>query len=95
MNLNVRQRRRCPDARIPAPAVSDRSERQGFPVTIGTPGARRDSSMVARVGPPATASREPRQARKGATVAATPGAGVWLARAATISLAADCHWMAM
>jgi len=40
--------------------------------------------MVVRVGPPATASREPRQARKGATVAATPGAGVWLARAATL-----------
>jgi len=39
--------------------------------------------MVARAGPLATASREPRQARKGATVAATPGAGVWLVRAAT------------
>jgi len=39
--------------------------------------------MVARVGPPATASREPRQARKGATVAVTPGAGMWLARAAS------------
>jgi len=39
--------------------------------------------MVARVGPPATANREPRQARKGATVTVTPGAGMWLARAAS------------
>ena len=40
--------------------------------------------MVARVGSLATASRKPRQARKGATVAATPGAGGILARAASI-----------
>jgi hypothetical protein len=38
--------------------------------------------MVARVGSLATASRKPRQARKGATVTATPGAGGILARAA-------------
>src|SRR5215212_6502902 len=40
--------------------------------------------MVARVGSLATASRKPRQARKGATVAATPGAGGILARAASL-----------
>ncbi len=39
--------------------------------------------MVARVGSLATASREPRQARKGATVAARTGAGGILARAAS------------
>ena len=39
--------------------------------------------MVIRVGAPAAASREPRQARKGATVAVVPGAGVSLARIAT------------
>ena len=38
--------------------------------------------MVARVGSLATVSRKPRQARKGAAVAATPGAGGILARAA-------------
>ncbi len=40
--------------------------------------------MVARVGSLATASCKSRQARKGATVAATPGAGGILARAASI-----------
>jgi len=39
--------------------------------------------MVARAGPLATASRKPRQARKGAAVAVTTCAGVWLARAAS------------
>jgi DNA polymerase III subunit gamma/tau len=39
--------------------------------------------MVVRVGPPATIGCEPRQARKGATVAADSGAGVWRVRAAT------------
>lgn len=34
--------------------------------------------MVAPFGPLATMSREPRQARKGATVAAKSCAGVWL-----------------
>ena len=34
-----------------------------------------------RVGPLATINRELRQARKGAAVAVTSGAGVWLARA--------------
>jgi len=34
-----------------------------------------------RVGHPATATREPRQARKGAAAAVTPGAGERLARA--------------
>ena len=41
--------------------------------------------MVVRVGPPATIGCEPRQARKGATVAADSGAGVWRVRAATPS----------
>ncbi len=41
-------------------------------------------SMVARAGSSATISREPRQARKGATVAAASGAGGVLARAASI-----------
>ena len=41
--------------------------------------------MVARAGPPATANREPRQARKGAAVAAMPGAGIRLVRAAPIN----------
>ena len=39
--------------------------------------------MVALTGPLATASREPRQARKGATVVADSCAAVWLARAAS------------
>ena len=38
--------------------------------------------MVVRAGPPATANREPRQARKGAAVAEMPGAGIRLVRAA-------------
>ena len=46
--------------------------------------------MVARVGSLATASRKPRQARKGATVAATPGAGGILARAASLQRT-RCH----
>ena len=33
-----------------------------------------------RVGPPAAAIREPRQARKGAAATVMLGAGVWLAR---------------
>jgi len=37
-----------------------------------------DPSMVAPFGPLATMSREPRQARKGATVAVKSCAGVWL-----------------
>ena len=40
--------------------------------------------MVARAGPLATVSREPRQARKGAAVAVKPGAGIRLVRAASI-----------
>jgi hypothetical protein len=40
-------------------------------------------SMVARVGSSATISREPRQVRKEATVAAASGAGGVLARAAS------------
>jgi len=43
-------------------------------------------SMVARVGSSATISREPRQVRKEATVAAASGAGGVLARAASLSL---------
>ncbi len=43
----------------------------------------RRSSMVAFVGPLATISCEPRQARKGATVTVDSGAGVWLALAAS------------
>ena len=39
--------------------------------------------MVARAGSSATISREPRQARKGATVAVASGAGGVLARAAS------------
>ena len=41
-------------------------------------------SMGACVGPPATIRCKPRQARKGAAVAADLGAGVWLARVAAI-----------
>ena len=41
--------------------------------------------MVTLSGPFATASREPRQARKGATVAMKLCAEVWLGRGATIS----------
>ena len=40
--------------------------------------------MVAPVGPLATTSCEPRQARKGAAAAAKSGAGVWRAGAASI-----------
>ena len=38
--------------------------------------------MVALIGPPATISREPGQARKGAAVAVTLCAGMWLVGAA-------------
>ena len=41
--------------------------------------------MVTHTGPLATASCEPRQARKGATVAADSCAGVWLDWVATYS----------
>ena len=41
-------------------------------------------SMVARVGSSATVNREPRQARKGATVTAIPGAGGRPARVASL-----------
>ncbi len=40
--------------------------------------------MVAPVGPLATRSREPGQTRKGATVAVSAGAGVWLAGIASL-----------
>ena len=40
--------------------------------------------MVALTGPLATASREPRQARKGATVVVTLCAEVWLVRVTAI-----------
>jgi len=43
--------------------------------------------MVVRVGASATVSRESRQARKGAAVAAIPGAGAWLARTTSIAVA--------
>jgi len=46
--------------------------------------------MVARAGSSATISREPRQARKGATVAVASGAGGVLARAAS-SIGADAR----
>ena len=42
-----------------------------------------------RVGPLATQAREPRQARKGAAVTGTVGAGVWLARPPPIFATAD------
>jgi len=42
-------------------------------------------AMVALVGPPAMDICKPRQARKGATVAETSCAGVWLMRVATNS----------
>ena len=41
-------------------------------------------SRVACTGSPATANRKPRQARKGAAVVVTPGAGVKLVRAAAL-----------
>ena len=41
-------------------------------------------AMAARIGPPATTSCEPRQARKGAAAAVASGAGVWLIGAATL-----------
>jgi len=40
--------------------------------------------MVACIGPLATKDCEPRQAWKGAAVAVTTGAGVWLVQAATL-----------
>ena len=42
-------------------------------------------SMVVRIGPLASPGRKPRQARKGAAVAADAGAGVWLVRAASLA----------
>ena len=44
----------------------------------------RIGSMVSRIGPSATTSRQFRQARKGATVAVMSGAEVQLVRAASI-----------
>lgn len=40
--------------------------------------------MAGPIGPPAMISREPGQARKGATVAVTSCAGVWLVGLASI-----------
>jgi hypothetical protein len=40
--------------------------------------------MVARIGPLATTSCEPRQARKGAAAAVASGAGVWRVGVATL-----------
>ena len=42
--------------------------------------------MAGPIGPPAMISREPGQARKGATVAVTSCAGVWLVGLASIFL---------
>ncbi len=44
--------------------------------------------MVTCIGPLATIGSELRQARKGATVAADSGAGMWLIRAATLIIPA-------
>lgn len=44
--------------------------------------------MVVRISPLATTGCESRQARKGATVAAASGAGVWRVRATTLIPAA-------
>jgi len=44
-------------------------------------------AMVVRIGPLATLDREPRQARKGATVTVDAGAGVWLVRATALTSA--------
>jgi len=48
-------------------------------------GAHRIPFHLVCAGPPAAANRELRQARKGATVAVTLGAGMWLAQALSIS----------
>ena len=45
--------------------------------------------MVGSVGPPATISREPGQARKGAAAAVTLCAGVWLAGLTSITYLLD------
>src|SRR5690606_16962601 len=50
--------------------------RRALAVGQGAASARRLRVMVAPVGPPATISREPGQARKGAATAADLGAGV-------------------
>ena len=50
------------------------------PVAAPTSGLRTGKVSRVRVGSPATISRKPRQARKGATVAARSGAGVGLTR---------------
>src|SRR5262245_21753733 len=50
------------------------------PCIFGTPQAQADKVAMVRVGSPATTSCKPRQARKGAAVAARLGAGVGLAR---------------
>ncbi|CDH45060.1 exported hypothetical protein [Candidatus Contendobacter odensis Run_B_J11] len=52
-------------------------------LVVSTPPAQL-VSMAARIGPPATTSCEPRQARKGAAAAVASGAGVWLVRVATL-----------
>ena len=59
------------------------SLRHFFPGGIQPAPRHRTRSMVARVGSSATVNREPRQARKGATVTARPGAGGVPARVAS------------
>lgn len=53
-------------------------------------GFRPETAMVAQFGPPATTRREPRQARKGATVVVKLGAGVWLGWVISIVCMIEC-----
>ena len=46
-------------------------------------------SMVVRIGPLASPSRKPRQARKGAAAPVDASAGVWLVRAASIAFVVE------
>ena len=48
--------------------------------------------MAAPIGPLATTSCEPRQARKGAAAAVTSGAGVWLVGAPPLPFMVS-HWV--
>jgi len=66
--------------------VKDRAGDEGVLTRCRCPAwckLRSTDSMASRIGSSATTSRQPRQARKGATVAVMSGAGVQLVRAAS------------
>ena len=65
--------------------MDDRGRRCGYNAALWRPMGRHHLVMVTRIGPLATISCEPGQARKGAAAAVDLGAGVWLVRATSLS----------